>query len=180
MDATTLLGSSRPLEQPDAHFCGCVFPVDAPSGRPPTASYPACSSAMAASPSFFKHMEGRGIVSPSQNLPIGAVEHGPYRRAVGSVGATDPGAPSPSRRPGQALARSEGRPQRHPLSFTHRRPLARSSQALPALPNLPPRLSTVGARRHAEERTGSSCRKPAAAGKTRSLRVLHRRHLRRS
>ena len=45
---------------------------------------------------------------------------GPYRRAVGDAGITDPRASSSSRRPGQTLARSSRHSQRHTLGPAHR------------------------------------------------------------
>jgi transposase len=71
--------------------------------------------------SYLKNVCVGRIVSHESSLQAGRV-CGPYRRAMGSAGASDPRASAAHGRAGQALARSQGRPKRHPLGLAHRRP----------------------------------------------------------
>jgi hypothetical protein len=117
-------------------------------------------------------------VALSYALSAGEAEHGPHRPAVGSVGASYPGATSKGRRSGQALARPTRCSERHPLDTSHRSALEGSSGTLPALPNLPSSLPEVDRRRGPRSLTRSFGRRPRRAWGDRPLGVLHRRRLR--
>jgi hypothetical protein len=118
-------------------------------------------------------------VAPWRIPLAGETEHGPHRRAVGSIGATHPGSPSQGRWPRQTLARSSGRSRWHLVDTAHRSALEGPSRTLPSLPDLPPPLSEVDRRRGALGRARSVGRRPRREGRYRLLGVLHRRHLRR-
>jgi hypothetical protein len=77
-------------------------------------------------------------------IPLaGETEHGPHRRAVGSIGVTHPRSPSKRRPPRQTLARSPRCSQRHLVDTEYRSALEVPTRTLPSLPNLPPSFSEV-------------------------------------
>jgi transposase len=102
--------------------------------------------------------------------------HGPDRGAVASPQALAH-SQATSRRSGSALARCASRAEWNSLGLAHRRSLARSSRPLSTVSNLPPSLSAVAARRHANSTAARPRRRPANAWQTRSLRDVHRRQL---
>src|SRR5215469_637809 len=79
-----------------------------------------------------------------------------------------------SRRSRSALARCASSAERHSLGFAHRCSLARPSQPLSTLSNLPPSFSAVAARRHSNSTVARAGRRFASAWQTRSLGNLHR------
>ncbi len=120
-------------------------------------------------------------MAPSYALSTGEAQpHGPHRRAVGSVGASYSRSTSKRRWTRQALARPTRCPERHLVDTSHRSALEGSPRTLSSLPDLPSALPEVDRRRSSWQRTRSSSRRPRRARADRPLRVLHRRHVRRS
>jgi len=115
-------------------------------------------------------------VALSYALPMGEpAPHGPYRRAVGSIGAPYPRSASKGRWAWQALARPTRRLERHPLDTAHRSTLEGPARTLPSLPNLPSSFSGVDRGRGPGRRARSSSPRPRGARADRPLGVLHRR-----
>lgn len=111
-------------------------------------------------------------------LLAGETEHGPHRRAVGSVGAAHPRSTLKRRRTRKTLARPARCPKRHLVDTSHRCSLEGSARTLSSLPDLPPSLPEVDRRRSSWQRTRSSGRGSRREGRDRPLGVLHRRHVR--
>jgi transposase len=118
-------------------------------------------------------------VAPSYVLLMKEAEyHGSHRRAVESPGASNPRAASQRRWQRQTLARSSRCPQRHLVDTAHRSALEGSSRTLPSLPDLPSALSEMDRGRSFECHPRSVGLRSRRTWGDRSLRVLHRRHVR--
>src|ERR1700675_574968 len=103
-------------------------------------------------------------------------EHGSDRGAVGQA-QISACSEATFRRSRSSLARCASCAKRNSLDIAHRRSLARSARSLSSLSNLPPALSAVAARRHADPLVARAGRRPASAWQTRSVGDLHRRQL---
>ena len=103
-------------------------------------------------------------------------EYGPNRRPVGGARTTVPSAAT-VRWTRAALARHARRAQRSALDLTHRRPVARSAEALPTLSDLSTPLSALAALWAAVAIAPNTRRGLTRSGEARSERSLRRRQL---